>query len=122
MLGRTPSGAQDRFIVSTIALQQIVEAGRRAQYYALFSILEVMMNPGHIYQGLKRQGYEDGLCYAGRPKMFNGAVYDSPPEGYVFVVCVKDWVIFEWGWEQSHPSVLDAPIGSETRFDKEIQL
>lgn len=115
--GRTPSGSKDTFSISPITLEEIRKAGRSAQYDDLRSVEPAMKSPHRIYRGL-RAGYEDAFCYVGRPPYFAGDVESAAPDGFVFTVFIKDWVIFEWGWEKADPSDPDAPVNATTRFDE----
>jgi hypothetical protein len=95
--------------------------GQEAKYYELGNIDEVVLNPTAIFEGLKREGAEQGICYCGKPKRryTNGYVEIPVPAEMVFAVYVTgDGIIFQWRFELADTLDPDLPENWKARFDK----
>ena len=110
-------GGKTTCFISAKLVLKMEDRGRTWQYYGLISASEVLANPSRIYQGLQRKGYENGLCYVGRPRRY-GKDWDGPAlPKKVFIACVTECqVLFEWGWEDADENDFESPENASTRF------
>jgi len=116
-LAATGTGETTCFISARTVQAIEKDAGRKAQYYGLLSAAEVLSSPTYIYQGLKRTGYEDALCYVGRPARHGDGWSGPAIPGFVFVVFVtKRQVVFEWRWEKADTDDESKPEAVTARF------
>jgi hypothetical protein len=118
--GLAPSGeGESEFRISQAHLAHFEENGPAYKYYEAFSIDETIKSPLIIAEGLRREGYEEGLCYIGKPKK-HGKDWSGPgPPKMVFLVCMsKDFKIFEWRWEKEDMARPNYPDKLTERFTK----
>ena len=62
-----------------------------------------METPTAIFRGLKRDGQDGGLCYAGIPIQIHldHNIVVPPPPGFTFLVFAdENGHIFSWRWEK----------------------
>src|SRR5882762_3785243 len=97
--GLHPSGEGEAdFKIEKRHVEHLQDRGHSEKYYELFSAADVLKSPAIIFEGLKRQRYEDGLCYIGKPKCYGDGTSYPGYHNMLFLVCVtKDLRIFEWG-------------------------
>lgn len=99
----------------------LTKRGLETRFARIQLIPEVLKSPRAIFQGLKREEQEDGLCYAGVPDVDhrNVSITVPPPKSMVFLVfitaCNK---ISDWRWEKCDKDALDCPENYRTRFEK----
>ena len=55
------------FYVSKSTIDHVRHNGPRWKYRCLRFVEQVLENPHALFLGLKRDGYDDGLCYTGTP-------------------------------------------------------
>lgn len=120
--GVAPSGSGNvvfRFSVSQI--DHFKTSGNGEKFFEVQSAIQVLNDPTAIYLGLNRDGYEEGLCYIGKPRRFgDGTSYPGPP-GMVFAVyATKDFKVFEWRWERADETNGDTTNDAIRRFGKLI--
>jgi hypothetical protein len=116
--GAAPDGSEREFRIPTRTVDHLQRYGPESRYYELISAEQVLKNPDLIYEGLRREGQENGLCYIGKPKCFReGAEYPGHP-GMLFLVFVtKEYIIFEWRWEKVDEKLPDYPQDVKQRFE-----
>jgi hypothetical protein len=115
------TGREEEFFVSISHMEHMLSFGPAHRYFELKCVAEVMEKPRRIYQGLKRDGKKDALCYVGRPRR-HGEDWEAPaPADMVFVVFITaTHVIFEWRWEKADNVNESLPDNHAIRFEREI--
>jgi hypothetical protein len=115
------AGKKRRVIQAQIEF--IMKSGLEHRFYRLRLIKEVGENPTAIYQGWNRLGYEESLCYVGRPRIdfpSDGIELPRPP-GKVFAVFVTaSGKCEDWRWEPCDPKNPELIENHDTRFGKKI--
>ncbi len=94
--------------------------GHEKKFCEIFSIESVLQNPAVIFEGLKREGLEEGFCYCGVPavKYLTETVSVSvPPEMVFLIFATKDYEIFEFRWERMDATRPGFPTDHATRFN-----
>jgi len=120
VLGLGPSGlSQCEFKVPLKQVRHLETHGPTHKFYELVSACDVLKNPMAVFEGLRRDGQEKGLCYIGRPRRYGDGVEYPPHPNMVFIVCVtEENTIFEWGWEREDTARTGLPVNSKQRFGK----
>src|SRR5437870_2704187 len=100
----SPDGGEDgEFFLSRTMLEKLEKNGPTWKFDDASFIPEILSAPAVVFQGLKREGFQNGYCYSGVPERN----WDDPdPEnvpriGMVFVIYIKPaWglVVFDWDW------------------------
>jgi hypothetical protein len=118
--GLAPDGTGSReFFVSKQQIEHVLKYGPESKFYELFSVSDTLKCPSIIAEGLKREGYENALCYIAKPKRY-GDGWNSPASPkMVFLVCMTDeFKVFEWRWEPEDADRLNCPKNAKQRFTK----
>lgn len=73
-----------------------------ARFYRLQCVKDVLQEPEAIFAGWNRDGYDDGICYVGRPRDHpkEGIEIPPPPGRCFFVFMLPSGKIEEWRWEE----------------------
>jgi hypothetical protein len=118
--GLDPSGCRKCvFKIALARVEHLNRVGPTHKFYELISAAKLLEEPMAIFEGLRREGLEHGLCYVGTPRCYREGAEHPPHPGMVFLVFVtKDMMIFEWGWEKEDQGKPGFPQSSRTRFDK----
>jgi len=99
----------------------LTRKGLETRFARLLLVPEVLKNPEVVFQGLEREGQEEGLCYVGRPSRdFHSTTIEVPaPPGKVFLVFVeRGGKVFEWRWEPSEDDEPAYPENYRERFGR----
>ena len=102
-------------------LDKIQRYGHDRLYYNMTMIQKVLLNPFAIFEGLKRENLEGGLCYSGVPSemQWDEKVRVPFEKRKVFLVFINDKSeIFNWRIEIEHKKDKGFPENHKTRFDK----
>ncbi|MBI1900767.1 MAG: hypothetical protein HYS13_06610 [Planctomycetia bacterium] len=77
-----------------------------ARWFRLLCVKDVLLNPIAVFQGWNREGFEDALCYVGRPADHPKQDIELPaPPGRCFLTFVlPSGKIEEWRWESFDPN------------------
>ena len=121
MTGLDPAGMGEReFRVESKRVDHLMRNGPPHVYYALKSAEEVLASPTVIYEGLRREGFEKGLCYCGKPRRYLNEGIEAPaPPGKVFTVYINERdVVFEWRWDKADEFDPSVPNSIKTRFER----
>ena len=92
-------------------------------------ILEAIADPDAIFDGLKRPGQEESLCYSVRPtrdpEIENQDKF-SPRYGFVFLAFARmamgGYLVFEWEWREEDGNVPGHPAHWENDFERRTWL
>ena len=79
--------------------------------------------PTAIFEGLQREGFDKGLCFAGRTRRYwlRQAVETPFPPGKVFAIYIDEsGFIFEWRLEREDEEIEGHPTGWPQRFKKRL--
>ena len=122
--GRNPSGVGEKAFKISDKKADATRYGPEQQYSELVHTLPlVMKEPMAIFQGLKREGYERGLCFSGKTDRYwiSQSIETPFPPGKVFTVYInEDQCIFVWRLEREDGKDAGHPIRWEERFTKRI--
>ena len=118
--GLAPSGSGVcEFKVSKKKLEHLETHGPTHRFYEMISACEVLKNPQSIFEDLRRDGQEKGLCYVGRPQRHGDGWVAPGHKNMVFLVCLtNEMTIFEWGWEKEDGEKPSFPKNTKLRFGK----
>jgi len=118
--GLAPSGSGVcEFKVAIKQVAHLETHGPTHRFYEIMSAYEVLKNPQVIFEDLRRDGQENGLCYGGRPQRHGDGWAAPGHKNMVFLVCLtKEMTIFEWGWEKEDGRKPGFPTNSKLRFGK----
>ncbi len=89
------------FYFSLSALTKIKKDGPRWKYRKYELVPRVLESPLIVFENLKREEFEDGLAYVGKP--CDDGLANPATMGYLFLVFVRKefgLVVFEWDWRQ----------------------
>lgn len=91
--------------------------GPERRLYDIASAGLVLREPLIIFENLKREGFEHGLCYAGKPTIY-GQQWESPtPRGLIFTVYINcDRIVYEWRLEEEDVKHSGRPADWKRRF------
>jgi hypothetical protein len=95
--------------------------GPERRLYDIASAGEVLREPLVIFENLRREGFEKGLCYSGKPKIF-GQQWEMPTEnGMIFAVYINcDKIVYEWRLEKEDVKYSGHPAEWKRRFGTKI--
>jgi hypothetical protein len=103
--GLCPTGEGEcDFLVSITYLDHLHKYGPEWKFWNLRILPEVLGHPIVIFQGLKREDYDGGLCYSRRvARRFQGPSIELPPHpDTVAVVFVnpdhRGNIVLDWDW------------------------
>ena len=98
--GKNPFGAGDvEFKISDKKIENTRYEPDHKFCELVYVLALVMKEPSAIFRGLKREGYERGLCFSGKTSRYwRNRTTETPfPPGKVFCIYVDDnGFIFEW--------------------------
>ena len=116
-----PTGGEAEYFVSIAYVDHLRQYGPDARLWELGSVEQTIREPAMVFQGLRRDGKRDALCFVGKPKRF-GQDWTAPgPPGMVFLIFLTaDRVIYEWRWEKEDSSDPGYPGDYKRRFEKRI--
>ena len=98
-------------------INQLQECGPERRWFDIAAAAEVLREPSVIFEGLKRDGFEHGLCYVGRPKLYGQSWESDIQRGMVFAVYVNcDHTVYEWRLEMEDADNPGYPVDWRTRF------
>ena len=91
--------------------------GPQARLHDIASAGQVLRKPLVIFENLKREGFEYGLCYAGKPTMY-GQQWENPiAVGLVFAVYMNcEKIVYEWRAEPEDRKYPGYPVDWKRRF------
>lgn len=120
--GLSPDGkGVTTFYIAEKQIEHFKFRGASEKFYEVLSVGEVLKNPTAIFENLKRDGYEKGLCYIGRPRQYGDEWEGPTPKGMVFAVyATSDFKVFEWGWERADSKDPDVPKDTHSRYGPKI--
>lgn len=121
--GKNPDGGEWIFSIAEVHLQKLVDRGLAYLYYQALLIPGVLEQPDAIFRGLKRDDYQEALCYVGRPeRQYRDHTITMPaPPGMVFLVfATKGRRIFGWRWELADAHNPKLPDGYKNRFETQL--
>jgi hypothetical protein len=111
------------FYISKDQIRHYMRYGPSHRFFDSLIIPYILLHPTVIFQGLKRENMEKGLCYSGVPtvRYINADVTAPPHPGMTFLVFADDkFRVFDWRWEKVDKSNNDYPLDSKDRFTKTI--
>lgn len=122
--GMAPTGeGKQEFWVDKDKIQGFFKFGPMFKFHELKLVKELLASPAVVFQGLDRDGQEEGYCYAGLVscRYTNQGNQLPPQHGMTFAVYMtKDFLIFRWDWEKSHAQTLTYPENYDKRYGREI--
>jgi hypothetical protein len=123
VLGMSPDGSgEESFYVSRRMLEKLESNGPTWKYEDAAFVEEIMASPAAIFEGLKREGYEEGLCYTGSPAS-DWTVPDREPVprvGMVFAIYISGRVILDWDWRKEDDELDGHPEGWRGDFTRKL--
>ncbi len=87
-------------------------------------VYECVSQPDAIFEGLKRDRQDDGLCYSLRPTHDPMApdAETLPRYGFTFLTFVRPgvggYVVFDWAWREEDSHLPGHPMNWETDFTR----
>lgn len=103
LAGLGPDGSAWAFELMSDRMKRAAEHGMGEATTLAKCVLQVLQDAGAmVFQGLRRDGYEEGLCYVGSPpSRFNADGSKRTPQidDMFFVFINEDRTIYTWGWE-----------------------
>ena len=86
-------------------------------------MLDTLNGPDAIFQGLKRFGQDESLCYTSSPdkRWSADGVEEEVPMDEIFLVFVKPengLIVFDWEFRRGAPGKLGHPLGWDTDFNE----
>jgi len=121
--GKGLSSEAVTFQVPSAFLQHLQRKGPVSKFFDAYLLAEVLSNPLHILRGLKREDYDEGLCYVAFPsKRYRGHEIElPPPPGLIFLVFVRsDWVVMDWEWRKVDDEAPSYPTNWKVDFAEEV--
>jgi hypothetical protein len=123
--GLHPDGTPGaEFFVDRRMLEALEESGPVAKYEDARFIEECVKQPDAIYEGLKRDNQEEGLCYSVRPDRDPDEPEATalPRSGYAFLVFVRrgavGYIVFDWAWREEDGDHPGHPLRWENDFTR----
>ena len=122
--GLHPAGkGQLDFSILQSQVRHYMRYGPAHKFFDSLLIPGVLSNPAAIFQGLKRENMEDGLCYVAIPpvRYINARVTAPPHPGKTFAVFADaKFEVFDWRWENTDSNDKNLPMDYQTRFSKKV--
>lgn len=124
--GLDPAGKPGApFFIDTIALETVERDGPEWKFEDARFIEEAIQEPDAIFQGLRRVGQQEGLCYSVRPTRDPDIENDTGPPcyGQVFLVYVRvgmGYVVFDWAWREEDENSPGHPAGWQGDFTRRL--
>jgi hypothetical protein len=91
----------------------------------LHNVKPTLQRPARVFQGLKRDGEEDGLCYMSSPRRmyYGGGQSKGAPPGMAFVVFVgSDGFVRHWTWvDPRREGLASLDAYCKAHFDTELE-
>jgi len=114
--------------ISYERLQALARRGKGFILEAAETLVDVLLRPTAIFEGLCSDGDEDARgygwrCYCGVPSCRYGAKGDKlpAPKNRVFLAFVNtERVVYNWRWEPADDDRRDLPIGYQNRFRRNL--
>ena len=124
--GMAPDGGGTwDFLVSIDMLQHLERYGPGPKFYDAFLLKGILESPSAVFQGLKREGFEEAHCYSGLPphRKRSSSIQVPPPPGKVFTIYVKTdhrgHIVLDWDWRPAHPDKPGYPLDCESDFGRQ---
>lgn len=115
------------FGVSQSLLVKYQRNGPDWKFYDALLIPEVLASPAAIFEGLRREDYEDALCYSARPsRRFKSSTIEVPfPPDRVMLVYVENHktrglIVLDWDSRKRHATDQGHPQNWEHDFGRRI--
>jgi hypothetical protein len=119
----SPNGdGEESFYVSKRMLAKLEKRGPTWKYEDAAFIDEVLPSPAAVFEGLKREGFEDCLCYSGVPERdWSGPEPDHVPRvGMVFVIYIASRMIIDWDWRKEDDERAGHPEDWQQDFTRRL--
>lgn len=119
--GMSPDGSgEEAFYVSVKMLEKLQANGPTWKYEDAAFVEEIMAAPAAIFEGLKREGFDEGLCYTGVPERDWAAPNPDPAPrvGMVFAIYISGRVILDWDWRKEDDDLDGHPEGWREDFTR----
>jgi len=123
LIGLNPfDGSQKEYWIEKDLIQSFYKKGLLGKFKELNLVKEIALSPAVVFQGLKRDGHEESLCFAGvasHAYTRNGLQISSPPPNKTFEFFVmKNDKIYWWAWDEAENGTY--PLDYRNRFTCQI--